>query len=128
RSGRALLAFRSVRQPPSIVPSIAKGNLKRPRGPSRLRCQAPPRLRRVSQPFFAAAERFSLDWLAPPLRPPLRELSCVSFFPRPEPDLLPPPDSLFTVAQARLLASFSETPRSSYPSAICSALRFCLSV
>lgn len=32
---------------------------------------------------------------------------------RPLPDFLPPPDCLFTVAQARRSASFSETPRSS---------------
>src|ERR1044072_9427631 len=69
--------------------------------------------RRVSQPFFAAALRLDEDWEAPPLRPPLRELSWLSLRPRPEPDLLPPPDSLLTVAQARLFASFSETPRSS---------------
>ena len=28
---------------------------------------------RVSQPFFAAALRLDVDWLEPPLRPPLRE-------------------------------------------------------
>src|SRR5262249_50381836 len=43
-------------------------------------------------------------------------------------DWVPPPASLFPVAQARRLASDSGTPRSSYPSAMCSALRFCLSV
>gem|GEM_PF-2338145 len=32
-----------------------------------------PCLRRFSQPFFAAAERFSALWLEPPIRPPLRE-------------------------------------------------------
>ena len=35
----------------------------------------------------------------------------VVFFPRPEPDLLPPTDSLFTVAQARDSASFLGVPR-----------------
>src|SRR5579859_1604202 len=49
----------------------------------------------------------------PPRRPPFFALSCVSGWPRPEPDLLPPPDSLFTVAQARRSASSWLTPRSS---------------
>jgi hypothetical protein len=51
--------------------------------------------------------RFGED---PPLRPPFLELAWLSFLPRPEPDFLPPPDSLLTVAQARELASFFETP------------------
>lgn len=34
-------------------------------------------------------------------------------YPRPDPDFFPPPSSLFTVAQARRLASFSLRPRSS---------------
>jgi hypothetical protein len=33
-----------------------------------------------------------------------------SFFPRPAPLFLPPPDSLFTVAQARDSAYFFDTP------------------
>jgi hypothetical protein len=34
-------------------------------------------------------------------------------FPRPEPLFFPPPDILFSVAQARRAASFRDTPRSS---------------
>src|SRR5690606_36984538 len=74
--------------------------------------QALPFLRRVSQPLRAAAERCSAEpdlWA----RPPRDEAEWLSFLPRPEPDLLPPPDSLLTVAQARALAIFSEAPRSS---------------
>jgi hypothetical protein len=52
----------------------------------------------------------------------------LSFVPRPEPDFLPPPSSLLTVAQARRSASSFFTPRFSYPFSISSALRFCLSV
>jgi hypothetical protein len=40
----------------------------------------------------------------------------------------PPPVSLLTVAQALRAASFSPSPRSSYPSSMCSAIRFCFSV
>jgi len=87
--------------------------------------------RRVAAPFRAAAERDALDRDAdafPPLRPPLREELLVLFFPRPDPLFLPPPSSLFTVAQARRAASPPDTPRFSYPSSMCSALRFCLLV
>ena len=48
--------------------------------------------------------------------------------PRPDPDFLPPCVIAFTVAHARRSASRSGTPRSSYPSSMCSAWRFCLSV
>src|SRR5689334_1328950 len=52
-----------------------------------------------------------------------------SRFPRPDPpDLLPPPVCLFTVAHARRSASPRPTPRFSYPSSMCSSIRFCLSV
>ena len=46
--------------------------------------------RRVSQPLRAAAERCSAE---PDLcaRPPRDDETWVSFLPRPEPDLLPPP-------------------------------------
>src|SRR5213078_4627077 len=62
----------------------------------------------------------------PPLRPPLRDAERFSFFPRPDPLFFPPPVSLFTVAQARRSASLLDVPRFSYPSSMCSALRFCL--
>src|SRR5260221_485289 len=70
-----------------------------------------PDLRRVSQPFFAAALRFACHWLLPPIRPPLWAGSWFSAFPRPEPDFFPPPVILLTVAQARRSASSLETPR-----------------
>src|SRR5690606_39226403 len=86
---------------------------------------------RVAAAFFAEAERAEAGRFAeasPPLRPPFREAAMLSFDPRPEPDFLPPPSSLLTVAQARRSASSLPTPFSRYPSSICSALRFCLSV
>jgi hypothetical protein len=54
-------------------------------------------LRRVTQPLRAAAERCSAE---PDLfaRPPRDDETWLSFLPRPDPDLLPPPDSLLTVA------------------------------
>ena len=67
--------------------------------------------RRVAAPFRAAAERDAFDREPAPLRPPLREELLVLFFPRPDPLFLPPPSSLFTVAQARRSASRRETPR-----------------
>jgi hypothetical protein len=54
-------------------------------------------------PFFADADRAAADRVAeaaPPRLPPRLEDTWVSFLPRPEPLLLPPPLSLFTVAQA----------------------------
>src|SRR5262249_33814479 len=86
---------------------------------------------RVAAAFFAEAERSAAvrdAEAAPPFLPPRLLETCVSALPRPLPDLLPPPDSLLTVAQARRSASPSGTPRPSYPSAMCSAFRFCLSV
>src|SRR4029077_17303907 len=47
----------------------------------------------------------------PPLRPPLRELVWLDFFPRPLPLFLPPLSCLLTVAQARRSASFLDVPR-----------------
>ena len=67
--------------------------------------------RRVAAPFRAAAERDAFDREAAPLRPPLRDALLVLFFLRPDPLFLPPPSSLFTVAQARRSASRRETPR-----------------
>jgi len=49
--------------------------------------------------------------LAPPFRPPLRAGALFVLRPRPEPLFLPPPDDLFTVAQARRSASSFDTPR-----------------
>ena len=49
----------------------------------------------------------------PPFRPPFSEGDVFISFPRPEPLFLPPPVSLFTVAQARPSASFFGVPRSS---------------
>ena len=78
-------------------------------------------LRRVAAPLRAAAEREALDLepealdldpeAAPPFLPPLREELLVLFFPLPEPLFLPPPSSLFTVAQARRSAWRRELPR-----------------
>jgi hypothetical protein len=92
----------------------------------------PPALRRrVAAAFLAEAERDDLEREAdarPPVRPPfLEELRSVRL-PRPDPLFLPPPVSLFTVAQALRSASPGETPRFSYPSSMCSAWRFCLLV
>ena len=42
-------------------------------------------MRRVSQPFFAAALRLAWLWLWPPIRPPLRLEAWLSLWPRPEP-------------------------------------------
>jgi hypothetical protein len=87
--------------------------------------------RRVEAALRADAEREDFEREAaarPPFLPPLRDELLLVFFPRPEPLFLPPPVSLFTVAQARRSASPRETPRFSYPSSICSAWRFCLLV
>src|SRR5438445_11902016 len=66
---------------------------------------------------------------APPLRPPFRIGSWFSPLSNPPPPgFSPPPCTLFTVAHARRSASSSGSPRSSYPSSMCSAWRFCLSV
>ncbi|HMJ06496.1 MAG TPA: hypothetical protein VK474_09605 [Chthoniobacterales bacterium] len=60
---------------------------------------------------FLALDFFAPDFLAPAFFPPFRELLLLDFFPRPDPLFFPPLSSLFTVAQARLSASFFETPR-----------------
>src|ERR1700737_1407491 len=79
-----------------------------------LRCSA---LRlRVAAAFFADADRAAAEREAdarPPSFPPLRGEAWLSGLPRPDPLFLPPPLSLLTVAQARLSASFSGTPRDS---------------
>jgi hypothetical protein len=72
--------------------------------------------RRVAAAFRAAAERadFGRDAEAlPPFRPPFRAGAFEVRFPRPEPLFFPPPDVLFSVAQARRAASFRGTPCSS---------------
>jgi hypothetical protein len=71
---------------------------------------------RVAAAFRADAERADLGRAAearPPALPPFRDELLLVFLPRPEPLFFPPPDSLFTVAQARRSASSFETPRSS---------------
>jgi hypothetical protein len=85
----------------------------------------------VAAAFLADRERSAAGRAAdasPPSLPPLRLDAWLSAWPRPEPDFFPPPLSLFTVAHARPSAVFVLTPRFSYPSAMCSAFRFCLSV
>src|SRR5262245_36497569 len=70
--------------------------------------------RRVAAAFRADADRADVGRDAdarPPIRPPLRDEERLSGTPRPEPLLLPPPLSLFTVAHARRSASRSGTPR-----------------
>jgi hypothetical protein len=80
-----------------------------------LRALEPALLRlRVAAAFFAEAERCAVGRepaAAPPLRPPFLAGSLFTVLPRPEPLFLPPPVILFTVAQARFSALFSETPR-----------------
>jgi hypothetical protein len=74
----------------------------------------PARRLRVAAAFRADAERADLERDAearPPARPPFRDELVLVFFPRPEPRFLPPPVSLFTVAQARRSASSRPTPR-----------------
>ena len=80
----------------------------------------PPDFRlRVEAALRAAVEREDLERddfdreadARPPLRPPFRDELLLVFLPRPEPLFLPPPVSLFTVAQARRSASRRETPR-----------------
>jgi hypothetical protein len=86
---------------------------------------------RVAAAFRADAERADLGRradAAPPFFPPFLDAERVLFLPRPDPLFFPPLSSLFTVAQARRSASLRDTPRSSYPSSMRSARRFCLSV
>ena len=97
--------------------------------PVDFRAEPPARRFRVAAAFRADAERAALLRVAealPPFLPPLRELVRVVFLPRPDPLFFPPPVSLLTVAHARRSASLRETPRSSYPSSMCRACRFCL--
>ena len=76
---------------------------------------------RVAAAFFAERDRAAAGRLAdalpprgPPILPPRFDETLVSLTPRPEPLLLPPPVSLFTVvAQARRSASCLPTPRCS---------------
>jgi hypothetical protein len=69
---------------------------------------------RVAAAFRAEAERADFGREAeafPPFRPPLRAGAVEVRFPRPDPLFFPPPDILFSVAQARRSASFRDTPR-----------------
>jgi len=68
---------------------------------------------RVAAAFRADADRADFDRAAearPPLRPPFRAGAVLVFLPRPDPLFRPPPDILFSVAQARRSASFLGTP------------------
>ena len=70
--------------------------------------------RRVAAAFRAEADRAAAEREAealPPLRPPLRAGALDVALPLPEPLFFPPPDILFSVAQARRSASFRDTPR-----------------
>ncbi|HUR93318.1 MAG TPA: hypothetical protein VMY76_01960 [Gemmatimonadales bacterium] len=82
---------------------------------ARFRPDDVPALRfRVAAAFRADADfaDFGRDAEArPPVRPPLRTGAVLVFLPRPEPRFRPPPDTLFSVAQARRSASFFDTPR-----------------
>lgn len=75
----------------------------------RVRERVPARVR-VRLAALDPARRERADVL-PPRRPPLRDGDSSRARPRPEPDFLPPPEMLFTVAHARLSASYPETPR-----------------
>ena len=79
-----------------------------------LRAPALARRLRVAAAFLADFDFAAFDRLAeaaPPLRPPFFAGALFVFLPRPEPLFLPPPLDAFTVAQARLSASFFFTPR-----------------
>ena len=70
----------------------------------------------VAAAFLAEAERLAegrAAEAAPPFLPPFLLDACETALPRPLPDFLPPPVSLFTVAQARRLASAEPVPRDS---------------
>jgi hypothetical protein len=81
----------------------------------RFALELPPALRlRVAAALRADAERAALLRLAearPPFRPPFFVGPLLVFRPRPEPDLRPPPEIAFSVAQARRSASSLGTPR-----------------
>jgi hypothetical protein len=71
---------------------------------------------RVAAAFLAEADFAFLERAAeaaPPIFPPFFAAELSTFLPRPEPLFLPPPVMSLTVAQARRLASFFLTPRSS---------------
>ena len=70
--------------------------------------------RRVAAALRAEAERADFGREAeafPPFRPPFRAGVVEVRFPRPDPLFFPPPDILFSVAQARRSASLRDTPR-----------------
>jgi len=97
------------------VPLERERELERLRPLDRLRLLLLPDLRlRLEADFLAEEERDDFEREAearPPFLPPFRDELRLVFFPRPEPLFLPPPVSLFTVAQARRPASFRDTPR-----------------
>ena len=69
---------------------------------------------RVLAAFLADADRSEAERAAeaaPPFLPPFRAAALLVGLPRPDPLFLPPPLISLTVAQARLSASFSDTPR-----------------
>jgi hypothetical protein len=58
----------------------------------------------------------------------LRLAAWLTFLPRPLPLFLPPPVSLFTVAQPICAARFTDAPRALALSSMCFAIRFCFVV
>src|SRR5262245_44336205 len=112
----------STRKRPGLVTRSVTATIYRP---------AARRRARVGAAFRADADRADFGRAAdaaPPIRPPFFAGARFGRLPTPDPPFLPPPVVAFTVAQARRSASSSGTPRSSYPSSMCSAIRFCLSV
>ena len=63
--------------------------------------------------FVVDSHFFFVPLFLPPFWPPFFAGALFCGFPLPEPLFLPPPEALFTVAQARFSASFFETPRAS---------------
>src|SRR5690606_12472958 len=113
-------ALRAVRVDPDLHPPILTRRRRVGPDPAQIavndRRQDFARRLRVCAAFRAEACRSALGRAAlffPPMRPPFFAGEVSTFFPRPEPDFLPPPVILLTVAQARRAASLGFTPRSS---------------
>jgi hypothetical protein len=120
--------FRAVEADRFLVPEVVRFRV-----PEVVRFRVPLAARRfrVAAAFRADADRAALGRRAAaraPFFPPFFDGPRLGFLPRPDPLFFPPPDSSFTVAQARRAASARETPRFSYPSSICRARRFCFAV